>query len=268
MLGPPKVRRRDERALTSLERRLSASNFYCHLDAKLDLSFVRDWVGDKYAERGRPSIDPVVFFRLQLIMFFEGLHSERTLMETADLHVGHRWYLGDGFDESLPDHWSLTRMRTRLGLASFTRFFQKVVELCQEAGLVWGKELLVDATKVRANADIDSLTPRFARKAKDHLDDLFAGDPPVPGESNQAPTPAAETDVAPEPLHAKPAPELATAVSPERMAEPVLLPFAGTPEEEQQLAAENQAHWRLLDEHRLDPDPPAAHARALHATRK
>ncbi len=34
-----------------------------------------------------------------------------------------------------------------------------MVELCQEAGLVWGKEFLFDATKVRANADDDSLTP-------------------------------------------------------------------------------------------------------------
>jgi len=35
--------------------------------------FVREWVKDGYAERGRPSIDPIVFFRLQLVLFFEGL---------------------------------------------------------------------------------------------------------------------------------------------------------------------------------------------------
>lgn len=43
----------------------------------LDLTFVRTWVRDLYAERGRPSIDPVVFFRLRLIMFLEGVRSER-----------------------------------------------------------------------------------------------------------------------------------------------------------------------------------------------
>jgi len=91
MLGLPKTPRRDELLLTSLERRLPASNFYRHLDAKLDLGFVREWVGDKYAERGRPSIDPVVFFRLQLILFLEGLRSERKLIETATLHLAHRW---------------------------------------------------------------------------------------------------------------------------------------------------------------------------------
>lgn len=166
MLGPLKLPRRDDLVLTSPERRLPATNFYRYLDAKLDLRFVRDWVGDKYAERGRPSIDPVVFFRLQLIMFFEGIRSERKLIETADLHVAHRWYLGYGFDEPLPDHSSLTRIRRRLGLDTFQRVFDQVVELCQAAGLVWGKELLFDATKVRADADVDSLVPRFHQRVR------------------------------------------------------------------------------------------------------
>jgi hypothetical protein len=39
-------------------------------------------------------------------------------------------------------------------VAVFRRFFERVVELCQEAGLVWGKELFFDATKVRANVRI------------------------------------------------------------------------------------------------------------------
>jgi hypothetical protein len=47
----------------SIEDLVPADNFYPHLDAKLDLSFVRDRVADKYAERGRPAVDPVVFFR-------------------------------------------------------------------------------------------------------------------------------------------------------------------------------------------------------------
>ena len=37
------------------------------------------------------SVDPAVFFRLQLILFFEGLRSERKLMETASLNLAHRW---------------------------------------------------------------------------------------------------------------------------------------------------------------------------------
>ena len=71
MLGPPKRRALDQPVLVSLERLVPADHFYRHLDAALDLSFVREWVAGCYAERGRPSIDPIVFFKLQLIMFFE-----------------------------------------------------------------------------------------------------------------------------------------------------------------------------------------------------
>jgi hypothetical protein len=54
----------------------------------------------------------------------------------------------------------------------FRRFFEKIVEQCQQAGLVWGKELYFDGTKVAANASQDSLKPRFAVEA--HLANLFA----------------------------------------------------------------------------------------------
>jgi hypothetical protein len=110
MLGPPKPRRVDQPITVSLEALVPWDNFYRHLEATLDLSFVRDWVRGCHAESGRPSIDPVVFFTLHLVMFFEGIRSERNLIETASLNLAHRWYLGDALDEELPDHSSLTHI--------------------------------------------------------------------------------------------------------------------------------------------------------------
>jgi transposase len=102
MLGPPERRCLDKPISISLEGLVPPDNFYRHLDATLDLTFVRVWVQGCYADGGRPSIDPVVFFGLQLILFFEGLRSERMLMETVGLNLAHRWYLGYGLDEALP----------------------------------------------------------------------------------------------------------------------------------------------------------------------
>jgi transposase len=177
MLGPAKPRRFDQPIAISLDALVPVDHFYRHLDAKLDLSFVREWARELYADRGRPSIEPVVFFKRQRVKFFEGIHSERQLIATASLNLAHRWYLGYALDEDLPDHSSLTRIRQRLGIAIFQRFFERVVDLCQEAGLVWGKELSFDATKVAANADLDSLVPRFYHAAKSHVTDLFADEP-------------------------------------------------------------------------------------------
>ncbi len=47
-------------------------HFYRHLEKTLNLSFVREFVHETeiYACGGRPSIDPIEFFKLQLVMFF------------------------------------------------------------------------------------------------------------------------------------------------------------------------------------------------------
>src|SRR5579885_1614315 len=150
----------------SLEALVPQDHFYRHLDRTLDLSFVRDLVQATYAAAGRPSIDPVVFFRLHLVMFFEGIRSERLLMRLVADKLSVRWFLGYDLNSPLPDHSSLTRIRTRYGLAVFRRFFEAMVEQCLQANLVWGKELYFDATQVNANADLDSLTPRFALQAR------------------------------------------------------------------------------------------------------
>jgi transposase len=229
MLGPAKPRRLDLPIAVSLEDLVPTNHFYRHLEAKLDLSFVREWSRELYAARGRPSIDPVIFFKLQLVMFFEGIRSERKLIETASLNLAHRWYLGYALDEALPDHSSLTRIRQRLGVDIFQRFFELVVDLCQEAGLVWGRELYFDATKVEANAGIPSLIPRFYYEAKTHVADLFTDEFAVE-EANPEPT---DDDLA---------------------AGIVWLPFERNTDG---VLAGDDPPWRLLEERRLDPHRPA-----------
>src|ERR1700736_5851794 len=149
-------------AVASLEDLVPTNHFYRRLDHVLDLSFVRDLVKEMYAQGGRPSIDPVVFFKLQLVMFFEDIRSERLLMQLVADKLSVRWYVGYNLNEPLPDHSRLTRIRGRYGVEVLRRFFEKIVEQCQQAGLVWGKELYIAATKVEANASIASVKPRFA----------------------------------------------------------------------------------------------------------
>jgi hypothetical protein len=56
----------------TLEDLVPPDSFYHHLDRSLDLGFVRDLIRDAYADIGCPSIDPVVFFKLQLILSLRG----------------------------------------------------------------------------------------------------------------------------------------------------------------------------------------------------
>jgi transposase len=158
--------------MSRLSELVPRDHFYRHLERTLDLSFVREFVEKTYAGGGRPSIDPIVFFKLQLVMFFEGIRSERQLMRHAADRLSVRWFLGYDLNEPLPDHSSLTKIRTRYGIEVFRRFFEAVVEQCQQEGLVWGRELYLDSTKVEANASVDSVKPRFFVEA--HLANLFS----------------------------------------------------------------------------------------------
>ena len=177
----------------SLEDLVPHDHFYRHVERTIDLAFVRELVEKTYAGSGRPSIDPIAFFKLQLVLFFEGLRSERQLMRHAADRLSIRWFLGYDLGEPLPDHSSLTRIRTRYGLEVFRRFFDVIVAQCQEAGLVWGRELYIDGTKVAANAGKESVKPRFAVEA--HLNRLFdtqaeePGDEQVQQQAAEEPTP-------------------------------------------------------------------------------
>ena len=162
----------------SLEDLVPDDHFYRRLERTLDLSFVRELVGPLYVGSGRPSVDPVVFFKLQLVMFLEDLRSERQLMRVVSDRLSVRWYLGYDLHESLPDHSSLTRIRERFGLAVFRRFFERIVEMCAEAGLVRGEDLFFDATKVEANASLDSMRSRslVGGRLKERLVGMFGED--------------------------------------------------------------------------------------------
>src|SRR6266704_1368994 len=207
----------------SVEELVPHDHFYRHLERTLDLSFVREFVQGTYAGGGRPSIDPVVFFKLQLVMFFEDIRSERLLMRQAADRLSVLWYLGYDLGEPLPDHSSLTRIRERYGVEIFRRFFDQIVEQCQQAGLVWGKELYFDGTKMEANASLDSLKPRFAVEA--HLANLFERD---------AEEPAQEREQNPSQEAAPPEPG-----QPEETNLPTPLPVALSPEERAELSQHN-----------------------------
>jgi hypothetical protein len=112
-------------------------------------------------------------------MLLEGIRSERRLLEQAHLQLAWRWYLGYDLDEPLPDHSSLSKIRERYGLPVFRQFFEQIVGLCIEAGLVWGQELYFDGTRVQANADLFSNVLNFEFELRNHLNILFPDDDPV-----------------------------------------------------------------------------------------
>ena len=57
------------------------------------------------ADNGRPSIDPVVIFKMVLIQHLYGLPSLRRTVEEIKMNVAYRWFLGYLMNEQIP-HFS------------------------------------------------------------------------------------------------------------------------------------------------------------------
>src|SRR2546421_8710025 len=166
-------------------------------------------------------------------MFFEDIRSERLLMQLVADKLSVGWYVGYNLNEPLPDHSSLTRIRERYGVEVFRRFFEKIVEQCQAAGLVWGKELYFDGTKVQANASVDSLKPRFFVEA--HLTDLFGAETEeLPEETDQQP-PQTEAGAS-------------RSVDQKETPPPTQLPVSLSHEEDQELAQHHEERHAWIEE--------------------
>jgi len=133
-------------------------HFYARLEALIDLSFVRALTAPCYAAKlGRPSLDPVVFFKCMLVAFFENIVADRALeFRLADSLVI-RKYLGYGLDERTPDESTLRKTRQLFPEELFRLVFLQVLAQCAERGLVHGRALGMDSTTVDANASMDSL---------------------------------------------------------------------------------------------------------------
>jgi len=95
-----------------------------------------------------------------LIGYLFGITSERKLAEECTVNLAFRWYLGYDFDEATPNHSVISKTRGRFGKKVFEEFFQKVLSICLEKGLVAGEKIFADGTLIKANASIKSLVAR------------------------------------------------------------------------------------------------------------
>lgn len=131
--------------------------FYTRLDQLLDLEFVRELTFPLYKAGGRPSLDPVVFFKCMFIGFFENIVYDTQLgLRIAD-SLSLRKFLGYSLEERTPDESTLRKTRQWMPDEAFQQVFEKVLDQCQGAGLLKGRVLGLDSTQVDANASMDSL---------------------------------------------------------------------------------------------------------------
>lgn len=139
-------------------RHIPKTHFYETLREVLDLSFLYELTKPVYAEKlGRPSLDPVVFFKCMLVAFFENITYDTELEYRIADSLTIRKFLGYGLDERTPDESTLRKTRQRMPEEAFRAVGDYVLDACQKHGLLKGRALGTDSSQVDANASMDSL---------------------------------------------------------------------------------------------------------------
>ena len=114
---------------------------------------------------GRPGIDPVVYFKMLMVGFFENLCSERAIAARCEDSLSVRAFLGYGLEESTPDHSSLSVIRQRLGPEIYQGVLEVVLTALKAHGLFKGRHLGIDSSVIEANASLRSLVHRNTEQA-------------------------------------------------------------------------------------------------------
>lgn len=126
------------------------------IDEVIDFEFIRDIVKDYYSEdKGRPSIDPVVLFKIVFIQFLFGIKSMRQTIKEIDVNLAYRWFLGYGFTEQIPHFGTFSKNYIRRFKDSdvFEQIFKKILEMLAKNGFIKEETFFIDSTHIKAYAN-------------------------------------------------------------------------------------------------------------------
>ena len=87
-----------------LDDRIPSDHLLRHLDAVLNLSWLRTKLAPFYSHTGRPSIDPELMIRMLLVGYCYSIRSERRLCQEVELNLAYRWFCRLGLEDAIPDH--------------------------------------------------------------------------------------------------------------------------------------------------------------------
>ena len=162
----------------NIEELIPDDHLLRYIDKHIKFDFIRDKVKHLYSHTGRPSIDPVVLFKMLLIGYLYDVKSERQLEQEIQVNLAYRWFIKYDIEDSIPDHSTISQTRRRKFTEStiFQDIFDEIVRQCIAQGFLNGDTILTDSTHIKASASFDSLkkieiTPiEFIKKLDENTD--------------------------------------------------------------------------------------------------
>lgn len=145
-----------ELMMLTMEDIIPEKSLYRKIDKAIDFTFIYEEVKELYClDNGRPSIDPVVLFKLVFIQALDGIKSMRKTCEKIEVDGEYRWFLGIPFGEKTPHFSTFSKNYERRfqGSEIFEKIFIEIVNQAIDKGLVGGEVFYTDSTHKKANAN-------------------------------------------------------------------------------------------------------------------
>lgn len=137
--------------IVGIDSLVPQSHLLRQIDAAVSFDRIYEMMKLLYCEdNGRPSIDPVVLFKMVLIQHLYGLPSLRRAAEEMGLNVAYRWFLGYTLQEETPHFYTVSyNFRHRFTPETVDQIFAWILEEVAEAGYLSQKAVFIDGTHTK-----------------------------------------------------------------------------------------------------------------------
>ena len=163
--------------LVDTESQVPQGHLVRKIDGAVDFGKLYEIVEPLYSEEeGRPSIDPVVLFKIVLLQHLYGIPSLRRTVAEAEMNIAYRWFLGYTLNEELP-HFSTVsyNFRHRFTEETIEQVFQWILEEAGRAGALTPAAVFIDGTHIKASANLNKkIKQEVPVAAKRYREELLA----------------------------------------------------------------------------------------------
>lgn len=166
MMTKNQINEREQLEMLTIEQLVPKDHLVRKLDAAIDFNFIYPLVEHLYSAVGRPSIDPVVLFKMTFIQYTFGIRSMRQTIKEIETNMAYRWFLGFGFHTEVPHFSTFGKNYVRRFQDSdiFEQIFYRILKEIIDHGLLSEEHVFIDSTHVKASANKRKYAKKVVRK--------------------------------------------------------------------------------------------------------
>lgn len=165
--------KRDSYILSTIDELVPQDHLVRKLEEAVDWTFIYPLVRNLYRRNGRPSIDPVVLFKMMVINFTFGYNSMRKTCKEIEVNIAYRWFIGYSIEEKIPNYstWSQNYIRRYGNSEVFDKIFNHILEEAMNHGFIKADAVFGDGTHTKACANRNKHTRKEVEIVKKAFED-------------------------------------------------------------------------------------------------